>query len=765
MPDGAFAGVRILDASDGVAGALATMLAADLGADVVRLEPPGGGALRADPGYACWNRNKRVVEVDLASADGRAAVRALVATADAAVFDAPPGAVAKLGLDATTFRSAHPGLVHLWMPPYGDGPEWADLPDAEGLLWAVSSNAFRQFSWEDVPVWLVTPQDRYAHGLLGAVALAAALLGRARSARADAVTVTGLAAMAAIQGGHVAKTGEVEKLPPRGARGRIPNYRLYRCADGEWLFLAGLMEAHFRAAVRALDLEELWSLPGVDGKFANVMAPGVARPVNLRLEARFAEKSRADWLAALRSHGVPAAPVGERAGWFASETVAAIGMREELDCPERGRVSLPGVPVRLSATPGSVRHLARRTSLDEVLRAAPARAHTAAPDAATRAPLAGVRVLDLGVIIAGTYAATFLADLGADVIKVEPLEGDPFRPFGLGFVGFNRGKRSLALDLKHPDGLATFHDLGARADVVCDNYRRGVLERLRIDFDSLRARNPRIVSASVTAYGAGGPLADDPGFDPLLQAQGGIMVAQGGDDEPVFHQVAVHDTASALLLAFGIVAALFARERTGDGQRVETSLAAQSVLLQSGELTLYAGRPAAAKGGRDCPGISALRRLYRCADGWLALASTTAAQASALRAELDLASADDADALAAPRDSALSREITAALAALPRDATVARLRGRGVPCIPALEHAEIYTSPLHRPGDAFVAFEQPGFGSVTAARTFAHFEHSPTGLERRAPRLGEHSAEILAEHGFTPERIARLRATGALRPE
>jgi crotonobetainyl-CoA:carnitine CoA-transferase CaiB-like acyl-CoA transferase len=753
MREGAFAGVRILDATEGVAGALATMLAADFGADVVRLEAPGGGALRGDPGYTCWNRNKRVVAVDLASAAGRASARALALGADAAVFDAAPGALADLGLDAPALRSGDPALVHLWLPPYGEGPEWADLPQADGLLWAVSGNAFRQFSWEDVPVWLVTPQDRYAHGLLGATALAAALLARVRSGRGDAVTVTGLDAMAAIQGGHVAKTGEVEKLPPRGARGRIPNYRLYRCADGEWLFLAGLMEAHFRAAVRALELDELWSLPGVDGRFASVMAPGVARPVNLRLEARFAEKSRADWLTALRAHGVPAAPVGDRASWFASESIAAIGMRVEVPDPERGRVVLPGVPIRLEATPGSVRHLPRRVPIEEALRDARARpqAAQAAAAAPARAPLDGLRVLDLGVIIAGTYAATFLADLGADVIKVEPLEGDPFRPFGLGFVGWNRGKRSVALDLKHPDGLAAFHDLAARADVVCDNYRRGVLERLGIDFAALRARNPRIVSASVTAYGGRGPHADDPGFDPLLQAQGGIMVAQGGDDEPVFHQVAVHDTASALVLAFGTIAALFARERTGAGQRVETSLAAQSVLLQSGELTLFAGRPEPAKGGRDCAGVSPLRRLYRCADGWIAISCSTAAQADALAADLGLPGAGDAVAIAS------------ALAPLPRDAAVTRLRARGVPCVPALEQAEIYASPLLR--SAFVAFEQPGFGSVTAARTFARFAGAPTGLARRAPGLGEHAVEVLAESGFGPDAVARLRAARALRAE
>jgi crotonobetainyl-CoA:carnitine CoA-transferase CaiB-like acyl-CoA transferase len=197
---------------------------------------------------------------------------------------------------------------------------------------------------------------------------------------------------------------------------------------------------------------------------------------------------------------------------------------------------------------------------------------------------------------------------------------------------------------------------------------------------------------------------------------------------------------------------------------VETSLAAQSVLLQSGELTHFARRAPAPRGGRDCAGVAALRRLYRCADGWLALSCSTAAEASALCAELGVAGGAEPEPLGAPRDGTLARAIGEALARVPRAEAVARLRTSGIPCVPALEQAEIYTSPLF-PRDAFAPFEQPGFGSVTAARTFTRFAEAPTGLPRRAPRLGEHAAEVLAEQGFDPERIARLRALGPLRPE
>jgi crotonobetainyl-CoA:carnitine CoA-transferase CaiB-like acyl-CoA transferase len=203
-----------------------------------------------------------------------------------------------------------------------------------------------------------------------------------------------------------------------------------------------------------------------------------------------------------------------------------------------------------------------------------------------RGPLAGIRILDLGAFIAGTFAPTILSSYGADVIKIEALDGDPFRMAGMQFVGHNRGKRGLAIDLKNPAGKEAFLDLVRVSDVVLDNYRIGVRERLGIDYAALREINPCIISCSITGYGPEGPYALDPGFDPILQARSGMMAGQGGDDEPVFHQVAVNDSATAMMGAFGIVAALHARERTGQGQEVLTCLANQSVICQSGELTV-----------------------------------------------------------------------------------------------------------------------------------------------------------------------------------
>ena len=356
-------------------------------------------------------------------------------------------------------------------------------------------------------------------------------------------------------------------------------------------------------------LSDVLSDPQIADLSAALVAPG-ARITMHKLEAAFRAKPRVEWLATLEAADVPCGPVQTREEWFGSETIAANQMRVELRHAELGTVEMPGVSLQMGATPPIAPRLAEDVTVSDVVPRLP----KPVPDGVVRdeAPLAGVKVLDLGVVIAGAYAGTILASLGADVVKIETPNGDPFRSYGSGFCVFNHGKRGLILDLKRHEAREVFFEMVAQADVVLDNYRLGVRERLGISYESLRKVNPRIISLSITGYGRQGPLASLPGFDPLLQAQSGLMQAQGGYGcEPVFHRIAVNDVGSAAMSAFAIVAALFARTRIGEGQEIHTSLASQSVLLQIGELTSYPGASAPAMGARDCSGASALGALLR----------------------------------------------------------------------------------------------------------------------------------------------------------
>ena len=242
------------------------------------------------------------------------------------------------------------------------------------------------------------------------------------------------------------------------------------------------------------------------------------------------------------------------------------------------------------------------------------------------------------------------------------------------------------------------------------------------------------------------------------------MAAQGGDDEPVFHSIAVNDNTSALVAAFGILAALYARETTGRGQRVETCLANQGVLSQSGELTWYEGRPPAPLGDRDCVGVGALQRFYACRDGWLVISCTEGAHFEGLCTALEhldwLERWSGDAALDEPRDGTLAALISDTLKQLPFADGLERLLAARVPAAAAVRGDEVFSSPFFLDNDFFQETHHPTYGSMLSVQRYAGWSRTQAGFARRAPELGEHSEEILKELGFAAERIATLIGTG-----
>jgi len=741
----AYAGIRVLDASQGLAGPMAAMLLADFGAEVIKIEPPEGDRAKDKPGYIGWNRNKSTLTLDLAAPADRARFDALLAGADVAVFDHGPTALAALGLEAGALTAANPRLIHLWTPPYGTTGAWSDLPAHHATLTGLTGSAFRQGAYADQPIWHVAPIVHYAQAMLAAAAAGAALYERTTSGLGQPVVVSGLHAIAETAC-PISAIGAAAF--PRGhPLGGSASYRLYQCGDGEWLFLGTLFSHFFARAIEALELQD-----------ADVYDVGEA------IQDRLLSEPRAHWLTLFRERDVPASPVGRREEWLQSDIIQANELAATLEHPTLGPVTMPATPARLEKTPGSVRRLARPASPEQLDAFAAAQAPPALdPTPRPLLPLAGVRVrvLDLGTVIAGTYAATILANFGADVVKVEPAEGDPFRSGGPGFINYNRGKRGLGLDLKDPDGRALFLDLSKTADVVLDNYRLGVRERLGVDYAALKAVNPRIISCSANTYGSRGADAKLPGFDPLLQARSGMMAAQGGaGGEPVFHSIPVNDVATAALTAFAIITALHARERTGEGQNIETSLAAASATWQFGELVSYAGRPPSPDGSRDCVGFAALDRYYPCADGWLTLACARPSDFNALVDALG----DPAwrerwsgeAALQESRNGALAAAIATALRPLGRDEAVERLAAAGVPCAPVMRGDEAQRTDFFWDNGYFQLYAHPLGGELIGSKGFASFNGESARFDRLHPGLGEHGLEVLLEYGVERDRIVDL---------
>jgi formyl-CoA transferase/CoA:oxalate CoA-transferase len=378
-----------------------------------------------------------------------------------------------------------------------------------------------------------------------------------------------------------------------------------------------------------------------------------------------------------------------------------------------------------------------------------------------RPPLDGVRVVDLTSYIAGSFAATMLADLGADVVKVESLEGDSFRELP-GFHAWNRGKRSISVNLKSLEGRDVVRRLARDADVVMENMRPGVADRLGVGEPALRALNPRLVYASTTAFGSTGPYAERPGFDPVLQGLAGIMALQGFGGPPQYIRIAVVDYYTAAITAQGVLAALFTRERTGIGQKVETSLLHAVTTLQAGNFVDYPGKQSVF---RDNPTY----RLYQASDGeWLFLACGNQSFWVKLCQALGLADLAHDPRFASWMLRLDNREVLLPILetrfkSRPRDAWLEILTTADIPAGPVHTIDEFRRHPLVEHHGMARRYEHPEVGRLTLPGSPLLFTRTPTRDVGPSPTLGQHTDEVLRDAGYDPAAITDLRNRKVIR--
>jgi crotonobetainyl-CoA:carnitine CoA-transferase CaiB-like acyl-CoA transferase len=389
-------------------------------------------------------------------------------------------------------------------------------------------------------------------------------------------------------------------------------------------------------------------------------------------------------------------------------------------------------------------------------------------------PLAGIRVVDLTRYLAGPFCTQLLGDYGADVIRVESPRGREFRAPGQArdayfFLSANRNKRALALDFAKPEGREVLARAIARADVLVENYRPGVLAALGFPPEALLERHPRLVVCSISGFGATGPYAQRPGFDQIAQGMSGLMSITGTRESgPTRSGVAISDLLAGLFAAHGIQLALFERERSGRGQHVETSLLEATL----GVLTWAAGQffeSGASPGpaGQHHPLSSPYGR-FRARDGYLNIAAGNDAMWEKLARALDRAAwlSDARFASAAQRvreRDALSGEIEAALAAGSVADWVERLNAAGVPAGPVLGLAEVFADPQVAAREMLVSLPHPELGTYQGTGLPVKLSLSPGAIQRRPPLHGEHTRELLAEFGYTGDEIASLAARGIVK--
>jgi crotonobetainyl-CoA:carnitine CoA-transferase CaiB-like acyl-CoA transferase len=392
------------------------------------------------------------------------------------------------------------------------------------------------------------------------------------------------------------------------------------------------------------------------------------------------------------------------------------------------------------------------------------------------APLAGVRVLEVGQFMAAPFCAMQLADLGADVVKIEsPRGGDPVRgtgPFVGGesspFLRLNRNKRSLGLDLKEPRGVQVLWRLIEGADILVENLRPGTFGRLGFPWEELHRRNPRLISVVASGWGQDGPLAQLAGLDIMAQARGGLMSITGepGGD-PVKVGVPVCDLVCALYGALAAVSALQARSRTGQGQRIDVSLFEAGVSLSIWEAGRYFATGEIPRPQGSAHQANAPYQAVRTEDGWITIGAATERNWTAFCQAVELRPLLEDDRYRTTNSRLDNRDsLIAAIESRTRQATTAHwtavLEAAGVPCAPIQNYAEVYSDPHLLAREYFWDAPHPR-GAAEEVRQLGspmRFSATPARRDAAGPLLGEHSEAVLGEAGLTAEEISSLLADG-----
>jgi crotonobetainyl-CoA:carnitine CoA-transferase CaiB-like acyl-CoA transferase len=757
-------GVRVLDLTRAMPGSVCTMLLADHGADVLRIELPAEGPVQSVVGTRTWARGRRVATVDPASPDAMRRVHDLADGADVVVSDVEATTAARLGLDAAAVRGRNGDVVYVALTGFGlddDRPTpGIDVLVAAELGAMNAATAARR----DGPVFLAHPAIGYSTALTATIGTLAALRRRIVNGAGDLVDVSLLDGVLAQFTMNWWTARNVSFLSDRRADGQLDLgrtrmlVRRYTCGDGRMIQVHTGAPGAFARLMTVLGVADRLS-PATGPLESACPLTDADLEVLDELPVIFSTRPADDWLAEIWANDVAALPVLAPAEVFDDDQVRHNALVRTIDDPELGLIEIVANPIALSASP-AVATLADRADEDAGWIAAGLdRGSSAGGTDLADGPLTGVRILELSSFFASPYANRFLRDLGADVVKVEPLAGDPMRSLPDPFEGVARGKRSVALDLKSDRARTILDALVRRADIVQHNFRPGVAERLGVDEDTLRAVNPTIVYAYAPGFGSSGPKSRLQSFAPLQSGFVGVQVEAAGAENVPTLTFGNEDYYNGQLNAIGALLAVVHRDRTGVGQSIECAQLSSSVFVTS-HWYRVGGERRSSLPPLDAMqlGWSPYQRLYQCLEGWLCVCCTDRVQRAALVSTVLGDGTADTDDVG----DRLEYECFGRTAVEWRDV----LRDAGVPCTLAVEHTwlfDLLLDPAARARGRATAFDHRVAGPVSVIGQIVHLESTPPREPVTAPLLGEHTCEVLVELGETSAAIADLLADGLAR--
>jgi crotonobetainyl-CoA:carnitine CoA-transferase CaiB-like acyl-CoA transferase len=841
----ALEGVRVLDLSRSLPGALATMIMADNGADVVKLEAPDGDPTRRHYAAPMWHRGKRSVVADLKTAAGKDLLGRLAERADVLLHTFRPGVAERLGAGYAALAERNPGLVYCAISGFGPRGPYAHYKAYEGVLHARSGvmQGFAGLPTRAGPAYAANPLASYGASQMALQGILAALRvrvgapanregeghplaltvgargtrlrvdGSGRGQRIDTSLLQGrmtydMVNWAVAQ--MIARYPQAFEGAPRVASSTALSpmfltFLMARTKDGIWVQFTNAQVFQFRAFMECIGLLHLMDDPWYKG-IPNVEDDDARFRLWSILLRQIAEKSFDEWMEIfLANPNVSVERLRTTNEAMDHPQVRHNGHVVAVEDLDLGPTEQVGPLVTFEKTPSRVTGPMPRLGEHTVIVAAEWASGrggereipplTPSPARPLRGPLEDITIVDVATFYAGPFGTALLADMGARVIKIEPIEGDPWRyllyPPETCALKAIQGKESVALDLKQPEAQAIVHRLVDSADVFLHNFRPGVEKKLGIDYATLKAIKPDLIYVYASAYGSDGPFALRPAYAPTAEAIAGCAINQAGEGYPPAPDAALTheqvcdaalwmfiankseaDNTAAISVATAILLALRHRDGvpargSGEGQYAMTTMIAANAYALSDDFIRYAGKPAHKLADRQLLGLGALRRLYEASEGWVYLEVHTDAEWSALQAALGLPS-DPRFASAAGRaehDGALAEALAAAFRTRPAAEWERALTAVDVGCVRADGGAFpqfTVMNPLMQELGLVTPVDHPSLGDYVRHGPAVTFSLTPA-MAGPAPLVGQHSRAVLTEFGYDAATIDDLRARKVLR--